>query len=130
MIITLLIFYVFVSDETPVPFVFFTKSWAVVNAWSILCQIAPAHAADWWLKMTGREPKYAKLMHNVIAIRNAVDYFTAGVWPMKSDRARDLISSLSEEDQEKFPCNPSHINWQEYIRDYCNGVFRYLKARN
>ncbi|XP_075974623.1 putative fatty acyl-CoA reductase CG5065 [Anticarsia gemmatalis] len=116
-------------NETPYPFIIFTKSRAIVNLLTLLLQIIPAHIADLWLKIQGKRPKYVKIMYEVVGYRDSVDFFTVNSWWMKADRSRELFSKLSMKDKKTFPCDPSHIIWPEYIADYCDGINKYLKPR-
>ncbi|KAH9635409.1 hypothetical protein HF086_006649, partial [Spodoptera exigua] len=65
----------------------------------------------------------------IIRLRDSYEHFSSNAWIMRSDRTRQLHASLSPEDQEKFQCDPTHINWPEYLKDYCRGVLKYLKPR-
>ncbi|XP_050561980.1 fatty acyl-CoA reductase 1-like isoform X1 [Spodoptera frugiperda] len=91
-------------------------------------QITPAVLADLWLKIKGKDPKYLKVVTQALTIRNAYDYFTTNNFILRSDRTRELHSSLSPEDREEFPCDPTQIRWPEYLKDNMNGIYKYLKA--
>ncbi|CAH0702219.1 unnamed protein product [Spodoptera exigua] len=73
--------------------------------------------------------RYVKILAQVIRLRDAYEHFSSNAWIMRSDRTRQLHASLSPEDQEKFKCDPTQINWPEYLKDYCRGVLKYLKPR-
>ncbi|CAH1646453.1 unnamed protein product [Spodoptera littoralis] len=90
-------------------------------------QITPAVIADLWLKLKGKDPKYLKVVSHAIAVRNAYEYFTSNIFVMRSDRTRELHSSLSLEDREEFQCDPTQIRWPEYLKDNMHGIYKYLK---
>ncbi|XP_022814954.1 fatty acyl-CoA reductase 1-like [Spodoptera litura] len=90
-------------------------------------QITPAVLADLWLKIKGKDPKYLKIVSHAIAVRNAYEYFTSNMFVMRSDRTRELHSSLSPEDREEFQCDPTQIRWPEYLKDNMHGIYKYLK---
>ncbi|KAF9807279.1 hypothetical protein SFRURICE_001711 [Spodoptera frugiperda] len=117
------------KNDLPYPDVLFVQSRTALVIATFFMQTIPAHVLDLWLKMTGKEPKYVKILHQVIQLRDAYDYFTINSWVMRSDRTRELHSSLSAEDREEFQCDPTQINWSEYLKDYSRGVLKYLKPR-
>uniref|UniRef100_A0A2H1VMP7 Fatty acyl-CoA reductase n=1 Tax=Spodoptera frugiperda TaxID=7108 RepID=A0A2H1VMP7_SPOFR len=117
------------KNDLPYPDVLFVQSRTALVIATFFMQTIPAHILDLWLKMSGKDPKYVKILHQVIQLRDAYDYFTINSWVMRSDRTRELHSSLSAEDREEFQCDPTQINWSEYLKDYSRGVLKYLKPR-
>uniref|UniRef100_A0A2H1V8I9 Fatty acyl-CoA reductase n=1 Tax=Spodoptera frugiperda TaxID=7108 RepID=A0A2H1V8I9_SPOFR len=93
-------------------------------------QITPAVLADLWLKIKGKDPKYLKVVTQALTIRNAYDYFTTNNFILRSDRTRGLYSSLSPEDREEFPCDPTQIRWPEYLKDNMNGIYKLADPAN
>lgn len=73
--------------------------------------------------------RYAKVVSQVIRLRKGYEYFNAQSWVMDIDRTAELFSKMSASDQKRFPFNPTNINWSEYMKDYCNGIQRYLKPK-
>ncbi|KAJ8721245.1 hypothetical protein PYW07_002020 [Mythimna separata] len=109
-------------------FVFTKYKWLMVLL-IILLQIIPAFLADIYRFLIGKDPRFVKLQYLVTQTQFTVEYFTSHSWEMKADRVREMFASLSPADKHMFPCDPTNINWTEYIRDYCWGVRHYLEKR-
>lgn len=73
--------------------------------------------------------RYVKLQSRIITTRLALDYFTDHSWIMKADHSRDLYLSLSASDKKIFQCDPTTIDWHEYLKDYAWGVQRFLEKK-
>uniref|UniRef100_A0A2A4J0C7 Fatty acyl-CoA reductase n=1 Tax=Heliothis virescens TaxID=7102 RepID=A0A2A4J0C7_HELVI len=108
----------------------FTESKFILSIMTFLLQIIPAYLMDLWLRLRGKKPVYMKIQAQVVAGRNLLNFFTSHSWEMKADRTRALHASLSPEDRLKFPCDPSDINWKEYIKIYLLGIEKFLMVRN
>ncbi|XP_037301389.1 putative fatty acyl-CoA reductase CG5065 [Manduca sexta] len=85
-----------------------------------------AFVVDLVLRIIGRKPKYVKLIKMSDYARDLVEYFTSHSWVFKCDEVRALYASLSLQDQKTFPCDPSHIVWNQYIPLYFNSVKKHL----
>ncbi|KAF9423133.1 hypothetical protein HW555_001437 [Spodoptera exigua] len=105
----------------------YVNSKLALHLGTFFLQISPALLADLWLKIKRKDPKYVKIVSQAIAVRNAYDYFTSNTFIMRSDRTRQLHASLSPEDREQFQCDPTQINWPEYLKVNMNGIYKYLK---
>ncbi|XP_026733133.1 putative fatty acyl-CoA reductase CG5065 [Trichoplusia ni] len=108
----------------------FTRYRLVATIVTFIFQVVPAYLADLYRRIIGKKPKYTKLLYLVVQTRVALDFFSSNSWVMKADRMRELYASLSNNDKRMFPCDPTHINWPEYLSDYGAGVRRFLEKRN
>nr|AID66655.1 fatty acyl reductase [Agrotis segetum] len=117
------------KNDMPCPALIFVNSKAILNIGAFFCQTIPVHIADMWLKMTGKKPKFVKLAADFTELARMADYFTSKNWQFRADRMRELFDSLSPEDKRIFPCDPTQIDWSEYLRDYGKGVRKYLKPK-
>ncbi|XP_075974080.1 putative fatty acyl-CoA reductase CG5065 [Anticarsia gemmatalis] len=113
-------------NELPV-FVITSKSRVVVDFLTVVLQKIPAHIADFWLRMTGKPPKYVHTTNQALIIRDVIGPFSSGSWLMKADRTRELYSKLSPEDKKTFPCDPALIFWPDYFKHFIRGIYKYLK---
>ncbi|KAH9632410.1 hypothetical protein HF086_010803 [Spodoptera exigua] len=115
------------KNKFPYVSTIYVNSKLALHLGTFFLQISPALLADLWLKIKRKDPKYVKLVAQAIAVRNAYDYFTSNTFIMRSDRTRQLHASLSPEDREQFQCDPTQINWPEYLKVNMNGIYKYLK---
>nr|AGP26039.1 fatty acyl reductase [Agrotis segetum]AID66648.1 fatty acyl reductase [Agrotis segetum] len=118
------------SHIMPLPgwFVFTKYKW-LLTLLTIIFQMLPMYLADVYRVLTGKIPRYMKLHHLVIQTRLGIDFFTSHSWVMKTDRVRELFGSLSLAEKHMFPCDPSSIDWTDYLQSYCYGVRRFLEKK-
>ncbi|CAH2077057.1 unnamed protein product, partial [Iphiclides podalirius] len=117
------------QDTVKKPKLYFISSPWLVSILTLVLHKAPANVADLWLRCRGKEPRYVKELSRALAGRDALRYFTSNSFIWNVSNARNLYYSLSPSDREHFPFDPSEINWNEYIKDYCAGVYKYLVAK-
>ncbi|KAJ8721259.1 hypothetical protein PYW07_002034 [Mythimna separata] len=115
-------------DDSQMSLTFTNKKWTL-STLTFLLQTTPAYFADLYLRATGQQPKYMQIQSRVIAGRDILEFFTSNSWEMKADRTRALHATLSPKDQHQFPCDPSNINWSEYITVYIEGINRFLLTK-
>ncbi|CAH0581592.1 unnamed protein product [Chrysodeixis includens] len=108
----------------------FTRYKFIATIVTFIFQVVPAYIRDFYRRIIGKKPKYTKIVYLVVQTRLALDFFSSHSWVMRADRVRELYASLSTNDKRLFPCDPTHINWPEYLKDYGAGVRRFLEKRN
>ncbi|KAL0881184.1 hypothetical protein ABMA27_002295 [Loxostege sticticalis] len=108
------------------PYAVFTKSKKLVDLLTFFGMKIPAHVADLLLRLQGKEPRNVKKLQRVLMTRWSMEWFQQKQCVFKNDKARALYASLSDADKAKFPCDPSDIDWNEYLRIYFKGVTEYL----
>ncbi|XP_031793964.1 fatty acyl-CoA reductase 2 isoform X1 [Sarcophilus harrisii] len=94
--------------------------------WNTISHMAPAVMYDFYLRLTGRKPRMAKLMNRMLKTISMLDYFINRSWEWSSRNTEMLMSQLSNEDQKLFDFDVRHLNWLEYTENYCLGIKKYL----
>ncbi|KAL0881181.1 hypothetical protein ABMA27_002293 [Loxostege sticticalis] len=108
------------------PYVVFVNSQLVMDLVTFLQMKVPAHTADLFLRLVGKEPRHVKQLTRILNTRWSMAYFHTYNCVFRNDKARALYGSLSEFDKEKFPCDPTDIDWDEYLKIYFKGITEYL----
>ncbi|XP_045515521.1 fatty acyl-CoA reductase 1-like [Pieris brassicae] len=117
-------------NELPFPGAYFTNSKLLLVFLSAILQTSPLSLADALLRMTGKDPKYRKILRRIEQVRDVLEIFTSNSWKFSTMNNYCLYSSLSPSDQKTFPFSPSLINWSEYIPIYFDGMIKYLFKEN
>lgn len=66
------------------------------------------------------------MQHKINLVRAFLDYFSKRSWSIPASKTIALAETLSPVDRETFPFDPRTINWEEYMKIYCDGVRKYL----
>ncbi|XP_063893677.1 putative fatty acyl-CoA reductase CG5065 [Helicoverpa armigera] len=106
-----------------------TENKCLLSTLTTLLQTTPAYAMDLLLRAKGKKPKYMKIQSKIVLGRKLLDYYTSHSWEMKADRTRELHASLSAEDRLQFPCDPCHIDWEQYTNVYLKGIEQFILSR-
>ncbi|CAH3872452.1 unnamed protein product [Pieris brassicae] len=118
-------------NELPFPGAYFTNSKLLLVFLSAILQTSPLSLADALLRMTGKDPKYRKMLRRIEQVRDIlIEIFTSNSWKFSTMNKYCLYSSLSPSDKKTFPFSPSLINWSEYIPIYVDGMIKYLFKKN
>ncbi|CAF4893814.1 unnamed protein product [Pieris macdunnoughi] len=117
-------------NELPFPDVYFTNSKFLLVFLSAVLQTSPLTLADALLRISGKDPKYRKILRRIEQVRDVLEIFTTNSWKFSTMNNYCLFSSLSPSDQITFPFSPSLINWSEYIPIYFDGMVKYLFKKN
>ncbi|XP_050347236.1 putative fatty acyl-CoA reductase CG5065 [Nymphalis io] len=117
-------------NELPFPGLIFTTSHWLLFILAFIFQTIPAYLGDLVLYLSGKPIRFIKMLKKLEICVSTLRYFSSRCWAMKASRAQALISTLSEQDKKKFPCDPRDINWEEYMATYFNGVNKYLINRS
>ncbi|XP_047019747.1 putative fatty acyl-CoA reductase CG5065 [Helicoverpa zea] len=112
-----------------IPRLIFTENKLILSIQTFLLQTTPAYFMDLVRRVRGKKPMYMKIQSQVVSVRNVLNYFTSRSWEMKADRTRELHASLSSEDRLQFPCDPCHIDWEDYTNVYLKGIEQFLMVR-
>ncbi|CAH3872643.1 unnamed protein product [Pieris brassicae] len=113
-----------IINELPFPGAYFTNSKLLLVFLSAILQTSPLSLADALLRMTGKDPKYRKMLRRIEQVRDILEIFTSNSWKFSTMNKYCLYSSLSPSDQKTFPFSPSLINWSEYIPIYVDGFLK------
>lgn len=97
-----------------------TLYWNAVNHW------APAIIYDFYLQLTGRKPKFTKLMNRLLKTLSMLEYFINHSWEWSTSNTDMLMLELSPEDQRVFNFDIRQLNWLDYIENYVLGIKKYL----
>ncbi|XP_050561993.1 putative fatty acyl-CoA reductase CG5065 isoform X1 [Spodoptera frugiperda] len=106
--------------------IIFTNNKPSMFTFTFLLQTTPSFTADMFLRATGKSPKYMKIQSKLTLAQKALSYFTSHSWVMKADNSRKLYASLSIQDRQTFPCDPTDIDWKQYITIYLEGINQFL----
>ncbi|XP_047507287.1 fatty acyl-CoA reductase 1-like [Pieris napi] len=117
-------------NELPFPDVYFTNYKFLLVFLSAVLQTSPLTLADALLRISGKDPKYRKILRRIEQVRDVLEVFTTNSWKFSTMNNYCLFSSLSPSDQKTFPFSPSLINWSEYIPIYFDGMVKYLFKKN
>ncbi|KAG6454638.1 hypothetical protein O3G_MSEX008790 [Manduca sexta] len=117
--------YIFLSNKVN----FITKYKWIVMLLSFVMSIIPAHISDVLRRLQGKRPRYVNIVSRILTNRESLDFFTSHSWVFKNDETRSLFSSLSPQDQQTFPCDPTTISWPQYMAKYKDGVRRFLDSK-
>ncbi|XP_039762785.1 putative fatty acyl-CoA reductase CG5065 [Pararge aegeria] len=98
----------------------------VVSYLTFTRQTVPAFLADLWLRVRGQKPRHMQMQQRSVLLRDLLRDFTSTKLSFKMDRSQRLIATMSEEDKILFPCDPKTVNWKEYIKDFYNGVQKFM----
>ncbi|XP_034838855.1 putative fatty acyl-CoA reductase CG5065 isoform X1 [Maniola hyperantus] len=98
----------------------------VVSYLTLTRQTIPALFADLWLRIKGKKPRHMKMQKRAVLLRDLLRGFTSTKWVIKSDKAQQLMATMSEEDRVLFPCDPKIINWKEYMKTFYSGVQKFM----
>ncbi|XP_023955148.1 putative fatty acyl-CoA reductase CG5065 [Bicyclus anynana] len=112
--------------DIPLPMAYLTRYRWVMFLITLLLQTLPAYIADLFLLIVGKKPRYVKLASKISAAHDVLDYFPSRTWSMSARQTTALFQSLSPSDRDQFPCDPTDIDWKEYIVTYCQGIRQFL----
>nr|AGD98718.1 fatty-acyl-CoA reductase [Bicyclus anynana] len=112
--------------DVPMPMVYFTRFKWVVLLITLFFQTLPAYIADIFLLIRGKKTRYVKIQSKVSFVRDTLEYFTSNTWSISSRQTTALSQSLSPSDRYLFPCDPTDIDWKDYIPTYCQGIRQFL----
>ncbi|XP_027700170.1 fatty acyl-CoA reductase 2 isoform X1 [Vombatus ursinus] len=104
----------------------FTTNKFSTHLWNTLSHMAPAVMYDFYLRLTGRKPRMAKLMNRMLKTISMLDYFINHSWEWSTYNTEMLMSQMNNEDQKLFNFDVRHLNWLEYTENYCLGIKKYL----
>ncbi|XP_045447221.1 fatty acyl-CoA reductase 1-like [Melitaea cinxia] len=108
------------------PYVYHTKFKWIVIILTFLFRTVPAFLGDLYLYIRGKRTRYMKILSKAILVRDSLEYFTSNSWIIRSSKLKVLFNSLSASDKATFPCYPSDMDWDEYIKIYMNGIREFL----
>ncbi|CAG9577625.1 unnamed protein product [Danaus chrysippus] len=103
------------------------RSPLLVDTLTFTLQTVPAAMTDLYLKIRGEKPRHLHEQKRAVLLRDILKQFTAASLFIKSEKARKLISGLSEEDKVRFPCDANTIDWREYMKILYGGVQKYIQ---
>uniref|UniRef100_A0A8C9UKV5 Fatty acyl-CoA reductase n=1 Tax=Spermophilus dauricus TaxID=99837 RepID=A0A8C9UKV5_SPEDA len=104
----------------------FTTNYFTASYWNAVSHRAPAIIYDFYLRLTGREPRMTKLMDRLLRTISMLEYFINRSWEWSTYNTEMLMSEMSPEDQRVFNFDVSQLNWLEYIENYVLGVKKYI----
>ncbi|KAG8514038.1 Fatty acyl-CoA reductase 2 [Galemys pyrenaicus] len=99
---------------------FTNQYWKAVSHW------APAIMYDLYLQLTGRKPRFTKLMNRLSKTLSMLEYFVNHSWEWSTSNTDMLMLELSPEDQRVFNFDIRQLNWLDYIENYVLGIKKYL----
>ncbi|NP_001036967.1 fatty-acyl reductase [Bombyx mori] len=103
-----------------------TKQKPLIKLVTFLMQTTPAFLADLWMKTQRKEAKFVKQHNLVVRSRDQLEFFTSQSWLLRCERARVLSAALSDSDRAVFRCDPSTIDWDQYLPIYFEGINKHL----
>ncbi|XP_045534533.1 putative fatty acyl-CoA reductase CG5065 [Papilio machaon] len=109
--------------------IYFFKSPWMVSVVSMLFQLTPAYAADFWLRCRGKNPRHVQELKLAILRRDLLKNFTSVSRFWKTKNTRSLYATLSQRDQRQFPFDPTNISIDEYFENYFKGIYKYLNVK-
>nr|XP_012788824.1 unnamed protein product [Sorex araneus] len=96
------------------------KYWNMVSHW------CPVVICDLYLRLTGRKPRFMKVMSRIQKMLSLLEYFVSHSWEWSVNSSEMLRAQLSPEDQRVFNFDVRQLNWLEYIENYVVGVKKHL----
>ncbi|XP_049638842.1 fatty acyl-CoA reductase 2-like [Suncus etruscus] len=109
-----------------IPNACFVRSNLSRDYWNAVSHWGPAAIYDLFLWLTGRKPRFLKIISQLMRTINMVEYFGNHSWEWSVNNMEMLMAELSPEDQKMFNFDVRRLNWLEYIENYVLGVKQYL----
>lgn len=104
----------------------FTTNNFCIGYWNAVSHWGPVIIYDLFLRLTGRKPRFMKLMDRALKSVSLLEYFINQSWEWSINNTEMLMAELSPEDQRVFNFDVRHMNWLEYMENYVLGVKKYL----
>lgn len=93
---------------------------------AIFIHFFPAVLLDTMLRLTGGRPILWRLNKNVWNSLNRLETFIFNEWRFYNPNTIALAKQLNKTDSETFYIDISSLYWEDYFRNLCRGVRRYL----
>ncbi|XP_053674489.1 fatty acyl-CoA reductase wat-like [Anopheles nili] len=93
---------------------------------SIFYHILPALLFDAVLKLRGQKPQVLKLYQKVHRFSAVLRFFTNNEWCFRTERMRQVLDTMTTDDQRYFPCDTKAICWNDFLDDQIKGLRQYL----
>jgi len=88
----------------------------------------PAYIADFFMKILGKKPRFARLWGKVEKAVDTLEYFTTREWDFQTKSMIDVWNQMKPEDQELFnyDMRQSGFRWDQYLEMYILGVKKFI----
>ncbi|XP_060050571.1 fatty acyl-CoA reductase 2 isoform X2 [Erinaceus europaeus] len=84
------------------PYADFTTNSITTHYWNTVSHRAPALIYDFYLRLTGRKPRFTKLMNRLLKTISMLEYFINNSWEWSTGNMEMLMSELSPEDKREL----------------------------
>lgn len=86
----------------------------------------PAYVIDFLLFVSGNQPFLVNVQKRVSQGLKVLQYYTTREWIFKNENFKKLYEDMSEVDKDKFYCDLTKVNFEEYILSYILGTRQFI----
>ncbi|XP_046383071.1 fatty acyl-CoA reductase wat-like [Ischnura elegans] len=92
----------------------------------LLLHIWPALMVDFTCSLVGKPKRMLQIYDKVDEFADLSAFFTMHQWTFSDKNVQSMLSRVSVEDKNLFPCNMQKMNWKVYFSDYMYGLRKFL----